>query len=144
MVFGIPLSRNVTRVTVTEAPLSLTMLSSTALKVPLTVPVLIAPRIKNLLPHPHKAARRAKPSVSDRRRFTTPPPFREKYSYRKFTPNHLSSRPEPDPERTERELRSGEPGLSEAEGNRASARRVSKRRIYSRRTDSRLPCAIYC
>src|SRR5579864_6195855 len=75
MLLGIPLSRNVTKVTVTEAPFSLTMLSSTALTVPLTVPVLIAPPIKYLPPHPHQAARRAKPSVSDRRRFTTPPPF---------------------------------------------------------------------
>src|SRR5579864_2954839 len=99
MLLGIPLCRNVTWVTVTEAPLSLTMLSSTALTVPLTMPVLIAPRIKNLLPHPHKAASRAKPSVSDRRRFTTPPPWGRESSYRDFTPKDLSSRPEPERQR---------------------------------------------
>jgi hypothetical protein len=91
MLLGIPLSRNVTWVTVAENPFSMTMLSCTALTVPLTVPVLIAPRIKNLLPHPHQAARRAKPSVSDRRRFTTPPPFGKKNSHGDFTPGQPRS-----------------------------------------------------
>jgi len=133
MLLDVPLCRNVTRVTATEVPLSMTLVSSTVLTLPLTVPVLIAPRIKNLLPHPHKEARRANTSVSDRRRFTTPPPL-GKNSYRDFTPNRLSFRPEPDPERSRRGRRRGgiccsawkyrartalqQPALSEVEGPR--------------------------
>jgi len=87
MLLDVSTCRNVTRVTVTKLPFSMTVVISTTLTVPLIVPVLIAPRTKNLLPHPHKETNKAKTSVSDRRRFTTPPPFTKKESDGDFTPN---------------------------------------------------------